>query len=81
MVVDFVPGSPPDIGRPRELFAFDPRALRLACAPVRCFDVASDGQKFYATRAEMPPPPPVVTHINLILNWAEELEAKLPTKR
>jgi serine/threonine-protein kinase len=81
MVVDFVPGSPPGIGRPRELFAFDPRALRLACAPVRCFDVASDGQKFYATRAEMPPPPPVVTHINLILNWAEELEAKLPTKR
>jgi hypothetical protein len=48
---------------------------------VRCFDVASDGQKFYATRAETPPLPPVVAHINLILNWAEELEAKLPTKR
>ncbi len=78
MVVDFAPGSPPGIGRPRELFAFDPRVLRFACAPVRCFDVASDGQTFYATRAEMPPPPPVVTHINLILNWAEELEAKLP---
>jgi len=81
MVADFAPGSPPGIGRPRELFAFDPRELRFACAPVRCFDVARDGQKFYATRAEMPPPPPAVTHINLILNWAEELEAKLPAKR
>ena len=81
MVVDFAPGSPPRIGRPHELFAFDPRELRFACTPVRCFDVTSDGQNFYATRTETPPPPPVVTHVNLILNWAEEVRAKVAVRR
>jgi hypothetical protein len=81
MAVDFAPGSPPRIGRPRELFAFDPRELRFACAPVRCFDVTGDGQNFYATRTETPPPPPVVRHVNLILNWAEEVKAKVAVRR
>jgi len=81
MVVDFAAASPPRIGRPRELFAFDPRTLRFACAPVRCFDVTSDGQHFYATQTGTPPPPPVVTHVNLILNWLEELKAKVPPAR
>jgi len=45
---------------------------------VRCYDVAPDGQRFYARQARNPPPPPVVTHINLIQNWFEELKAKVP---
>jgi serine/threonine-protein kinase len=81
MAVEFAPGSPPRIGRPRALFAFDSRDLRLACTPVRCYDVAADGERFYATQAQAPPPAPVVTHISLILNWLEELKAKVPAGR
>jgi serine/threonine-protein kinase len=78
MAVAFTPGSPPTIGYPTELFGFDPRETSLACFPIRCFDVAADGQRFYAVQDVTPPPPPVVTHINLIQNWAEELKAKVP---
>ncbi len=80
MVVTFTPGSPPVIGRPTELFSFDPRDLRMACMPGRCHDVAADGQRFYARQAVPTPPGPPVTHINLIQNWFEELRAKVPLK-
>ena len=81
MAVTFTPGSPPRIGHPRPLFSFDNREVALRCFPVRCYDVAPDGQRFYATGAETPPPPPVVTHINLIQNWLEELKQKVPPAR
>jgi hypothetical protein len=42
------------------------------------YDVSPDGQRFYVIRMATPPPPPVVTHINLILNWFEELKGKVP---
>jgi len=80
MVVDFTAGSPPRIGRPRPLFEFDNRTLRLACIPLRCYDVAPDGQRFYGIQHQTPPPPPVVTHINLMLNWLEELKQKVPAR-
>jgi serine/threonine-protein kinase len=80
MAVEFAAGSPPRIGRPRTLFAFDPRELRLACTPVRCFDVTADGERFYVTQTQPPHPPPAVTHISLILNWFEELKAKVPVR-
>jgi serine/threonine-protein kinase len=78
MAVAFTPGSPPDVGHPTELFNFDPRELRVACMPIRCYDVTPDGQRFYAVQVETRPTSPVVTHINLILNWFEELKAKVP---
>lgn len=96
MSVEFEPGAPPAsgsahgvpsaverprIGRPRALFAFDPRDLRLACTPVRCYDVSADGGRFYATRTQATPPPPVVTHISLVMNWLEELKARVPVPR
>jgi serine/threonine-protein kinase len=81
MAVEFAPGAPPRIGRPHALFTFAPRDLRLACTPVRCYDVAADGGRFFVTQTQTPPPPPVVTHINIILNWFEELKAKAPVKR
>jgi dipeptidyl aminopeptidase/acylaminoacyl peptidase len=81
ITVEFEPRSPPRIGHPRSLFEFDPRDLALDCTPVRCFDVASDGQRFYAVQARNPPPRSVVTHISLIQNWFEELKAKVPMKR
>jgi Tol biopolymer transport system component len=81
MAADFAPGPPPRVGRPHELFPFDPRETRFGCAPVRCYDVSSDGQRFYVTRTHTPPLPPPVTHIDLILDWADELKAKLPAAR
>jgi len=78
MAAAFTPGSPPAIGRPTELFGFDPADLLMACEGVRCFDVAADGQRFYTVQRVTPFPPPVVTHISLIQNWSEELKAKVP---
>ncbi len=47
------------------------------CQDARCYDVADDGQWFYAVQRETPLAPPPVTHINLIQNWFEELKAKV----
>ena len=94
MAVEFAPGSPPPlgsargglsaverprIGRPRVLFEFDSvRDLTFDCNPSRCYDVALDGQRFYAVQRVARPQLPVVTHVNLIQNWFEELKAKVP---
>jgi len=79
MAVDFTPGTPPNIGHPRRLFDFDASEL-LSCVPARCFGVAPDGQHFYTMRAPQPPPPPAVTHINIVPDWFEELNAKVPRR-
>ena len=79
MAVEFAPGSPPRIGRPHLLFEFAERDLPLRGSPVRRYDVAPDGQRFYAVTNQAPQAPSAVTHINLIQNWFEELKAKLPT--
>ena len=78
LVVGFEPGSPARIGAAQSLFEFAGRELYFMCSPTRCFDVAPDGQRFYVLQMRNPPPPPVVTHINLIQNWFEELKAKVP---
>jgi hypothetical protein len=81
MTVEFTPGSPPRIGRPRVLYTYDSRVLALGCAPIRCYDVAPDGERFYGVQWSEPVRPPVVTHVNLIPNWFEELKAKVPVAR
>jgi serine/threonine-protein kinase len=81
MTVDFTPGSPPRLGRPQSLFEFDSLSVRVLCMPVRCYDVARDGRSFYAVQAGMAPQLPVVTHINLVQNWFEELKAKVPSAK
>ena len=81
MAVEFAPGSPPRIGRPRPLFEFDNRDLNLSGFPLRSYDVTPDGERFAAVQRRTPLRPPAVTHINLILNWFEELKAKVPTRR
>jgi serine/threonine-protein kinase len=80
MVATFKPGSPPQIGRARPLFQFDLRELVLGCFPMRCYDVASDGERFYGVKALKMPVAPVVTHVNIVQNWFEELKAKVPGK-
>ena len=57
MAVDFAPGSPPRIGRPHTLFEFEPGDLGFMCSPLRCYDVAPDGQRFYAVRHGTPAAP------------------------
>jgi serine/threonine-protein kinase len=81
MAIEFEAGTPPRIGTPRPLFDYDPRDLSLAAWPVRGFDVAPDGQRFYVVQTRTSPPPPVVTHINVVLNWFDELKAKVPPGR
>ena len=49
--------------------------------PARHFDVAPDGQRFYAMLAQTPPSTPVVTHINLVQNWVEDLKTNVPVAR
>jgi len=79
MAVEFAPGSPPRIGSPRPLFTFDCPDLNFCCYPTRCWDVTPDGQRFYVRQMQTRPPSPPVTHIQLILNWFEELKAKVPS--
>jgi serine/threonine-protein kinase len=80
MVADFAPGSPPRLTRPRRLFEFDPRELSLACIPLRCYDVAPDGQRFYAVQQRTPPVPPTVSHVDLRLGWTDELKRRVTTR-
>jgi hypothetical protein len=81
MAVGFEPGPPVRITAPRLLFEFDPHDLvGFSCIPVRCYDVAPDGQRFYAMQVVRAPPQPAVTHVNLVLNWFEELKARVPTR-
>jgi hypothetical protein len=40
--------------------------------------VAPDGQQFYGLRQAPSAPIPSVTQIHLILNWTEELRARVP---
>jgi len=71
---------PARIGPAQSLFEFRGRELSFWCSPVRCYDVAPDGQGFYAMQFRPVVPLPPVTHINLIQNWLEELKAKVPTR-
>ncbi len=80
MVVEFAPGSPPRLGRPRALFAFDSSGLFLAAGEVRNYDVAPDGQRFYAVQCRTAPPFVAGHPHQLLVNWLEELKAKVPVR-
>jgi hypothetical protein len=76
MVAEFDNGS--FLGPPRRLFASNPNELRFSQTWARMYDVAKNGERFYAIKAAAVKPPPPVTHINLFQNWTEELKAKVP---
>lgn len=78
MAVDFTPGTPPRVGRPRRLFGFDRSELDFTCSPLRCYSVALDGQGFYTIQHPKLPPPRMVTHISIDPNWMEKLKATVP---
>jgi Tol biopolymer transport system component len=75
--VSFREGTPPVIGRPA-LFAEVPDAIR--CSPNRCYDISPDGRRFLVTVfSGRPARPPAPTHeMHVVLNWFEELKAKVP---
>jgi eukaryotic-like serine/threonine-protein kinase len=50
-----------------------------AITPVRGWDVSADGQQFLLTRSTESTEKPI-TEMNVVLNWAEELKTKVPTK-
>lgn len=64
-------------GPPQELFRFLDTDLRFYSSPFPGYDVAPDGQHFFATQAVPSPPLPPVTQIHIVLNWLEEVKAKL----
>jgi eukaryotic-like serine/threonine-protein kinase len=66
-------------GTPRLLFEADERT-RFGCQPVPCYAVAPGGDRFYTVRMVPTTPPEPVTHVNVVLNWTEELKAKVPVK-
>jgi hypothetical protein len=47
--------------------------------PNRNFDVSPDGQHFVMVKPVMEPQLPITT-MNLVVNWTEELKARVPTK-
>ena len=63
---------------PRPMFPTKPDNSFGGCGPTRCYDVSPDGQTFYEVRYPAMVAAPPVTHINLVLNWLQELHEKFP---
>jgi Tol biopolymer transport system component len=78
MAAEVHPGPSLLLGKPRRLFSFSPGDLWFHCVPVRCFGVSADGQEFYVRRMQPQPPPPSVTHVRLVVGWADEMRARVP---
>jgi len=74
MVVDVTPGTTSTRSQPRVLF--DSRELDWDW-PLRGYDIAPDGQRFAMTTTPADEPEPV-TRIQFVLNWFEELNARVP---
>ena len=62
--------------KPRELFKGSGYLLRPG---LRSYDVTLDGQKFLMTKRR-PRSEKAVTHLNVTLNWFEELKRLVPTE-
>jgi serine/threonine-protein kinase len=78
--VPFRDGSPPMIGRPR---SFAKVSNPVLCDPNRCYDIAPDGRRFLVTLLEPPDaskPSSTTREMQVVLNWFEELKAKVPVK-
>jgi hypothetical protein len=74
MAVDITTDPVFGAGMPRVLFEGNYEVTGL----VRNYDVTPDGQRFLTTKpVELPMQP--VTHIQVVLNWTEELKRLVPT--
>ena len=72
-----MPKRPPTA--PRHLFDV-PLGRLLLYAPLSSFDVSRDGEHIVGTTYEsVTPPSPAV--VNFVVNWFDELRAKVPVSR
>ena len=62
------------VGKPALLF----EARYGTTSPCRGYDVTPDGQRFLMVDVSKLPPHEPVTHINVVLNWFEELKRRVP---
>jgi serine/threonine-protein kinase len=62
-------------GRPRILFSGD----YIESFPVRTYDISADGKRFLMIGQEPFPDTPI-THLDVVLNWYEELERLVPSQ-
>ena len=68
-------------GTPRRLFEFEAETLQFKGNPVRAYDVAPDGQRFYAVHGNMMMAfPAPVRHLNYMPHWIDDLKAKVPVR-
>jgi Tol biopolymer transport system component len=65
------------LGIPRSLFALSHSELLFSCGVALCYSVAPDGQRFFLLRQQPRAVPPPITQIRLVLNWTEELRARV----
>ncbi|HYM22159.1 MAG TPA: protein kinase, partial [Vicinamibacterales bacterium] len=75
MAVDVQTSPAFSAGKPRKLFD-KPYERSMALWPD--YDVSPDNQRLLMVRRENPSPP--ATHINIVLNWLDELKQKLPAQ-
>jgi serine/threonine-protein kinase len=67
-------------GAPMRLFEFEAETLQFKGNPVRCYDVAPDGQRFYAVHGNMMAFPAPVRHLNYMPHWIDSLKAKVSAR-
>ncbi|MCX6549867.1 MAG: winged helix-turn-helix domain-containing protein [Acidobacteria bacterium] len=78
MMVAAVTTSPSlTVGVPRMLFSTSAIA---AAHPIRAYDVAPDGRRFLIQRRDKPSDR-ATTHIEVVLNWIEEVSARVPVPK
>ena len=73
MAVDVETAPAFSAGKPRVLFE---KAYERSIALWANFDASPDGQRLLMVKRENPSPPAL--HINVVLNWLEELKARVP---
>ncbi len=76
--VDVGPGS--NVGVPRVLFEIPDGVFHVGTAWVPAYDVSADGQRFLFVRRVDEPVPPPPSQMHVVLNWFEELKAKVPVR-
>jgi Tol biopolymer transport system component len=77
MVVDVDTTAAFRASAPRVLFDLPAAVVGSLGGPLRGYDVSADGRRFIASRLTTSLPDPI-TQIHVVLNWAEELQRRVP---
>ena len=79
MAVPVVLGSTLQLGQPRELFDVPAVAPEDSAGLGLAYDVTPDGEQFVMVDVGASAPAP--SQLNVVLNWVEELKARVPTEQ